>query len=233
MLFTDLAEIKGLLQIDPNDHTEDFTLNLYVQWTTSIFEEILDRDFTYKTRTVIYPGTGNQKLLLRHRPVYPTAAPAKASSQAFTALTVKVDNTANFSSPDAFAADTALTLGTDYAIRIDLDDGGSREAILYRINDYWNRPFVRQQGTLSSFIGPDLGTIQVTSTAGHTVDTLPGAFRAAADWLVARFAYMFPLGMQQTSESYIDRSIGLSENQRRYLLGAVRPLLWNFRNWHF
>ena len=233
MIYTDLAEVKRLLQIDPNDHAEDFTLNLYLGWTTSIIEEVLDRDFTYKVRTYVYPGTGTQKLNLKHRPVYPTAAPAKMSTLPFTALSVVVDDGANYGEATGAFTNTPLTYGSDYCIRIDQDDGGSREAILYRTNDYWPRPFVRQQGSLSPFVGDDLGSVQVTSTAGYTVDTLPPTFRMAADWLVTKLAYIFPLGMQLSSESYIDRSIGINENQRRYLMGSVKPWLLFYRNWKF
>ena len=232
-LYSDLAEIKRLLQIDPNDHAEDFTLNLYNGWVAEIFEEILDRPISYQIRTVVYPGTGTQKLNLRHRPVYPITAPAKASSIPFTALSVIVDDGANYGENSGAFTGTPLTYGSDYCIRIDQDDGGSREAILYRVNDYWPRPFVRQQGSLSPFVGDDLGSVQVTSTAGYTVDTLPGTLRMAADWLITKLAYFFPLGMQLSSESYIDRSIGINENQRRYLIGSVKPMILFHKNWKF
>lgn len=232
-IWTDLTELKTIFQIDPNDHTEDFTLSLYSEWTASIFEELLDREIGYATRTWVYPGTGNQKLPLRHRPVYPTAPPPKASSLPFTPLQVIVDDGANWgAAPGAFSG-TPLTYGTDYAIRIDREDGGSREAILYRLNDYWTRPIDRQTGELSSFVGPDMGSIQVTSTAGFTIDTIPATMRMAANLLIARINYILPLGQQLSSESYIERSIGLSENQRRYLLGLVRPYAIWWKNWTF
>src|SRR5690348_3608446 len=129
MIFSDLVELKAIFQIDPSDHTEDYTLSLYNQWASGIIEEVCDRDFTYKTRTVVYPGTGNQKLLLRHRPVYPTTAPSKASSLPFTAIQVIVDEGAHWGEATGAFSGTPLTYGQDYSIRIDLDDGGSREAI--------------------------------------------------------------------------------------------------------
>lgn len=234
MLWTDLTEIKGLMQIDPDDHSEDFTLNLYIQWATDILQEVLDRDISYKTRTLVYPGTGNQKLLARHRPIYPTQAPDKASTLPFTALEVKVLQGANWGeAPSGFTGVDPLTYGVDYALRVDLDDGGSREAILYRLNNYWPRPFMRQAGLLSSFVGPDMGSVQVTSTAGYTIDMLPSTLHMAADWLITKLAYLFPLGTQLSSESYIDRSIGLNENQRRWLIGSLRPMILFHKNWTF
>lgn len=236
-LYSNLNEIKTVLQIDPNNTTYDVQLGLFNEWTASIFEEILDRPIAYQTRTVVYPGTGNQKLLLRHRPVYPTAPPAKAANLPFTPIQVIVDEASGWGfASGAFSQTngaTPLVLGTDYTIRPDQDDGGSRSAILYRINDYWPRPIDRQTGELSPFVGPDMGSIQVISTAGYTVDTLPATLRAAADMLVARMKVIMPLGMQISSESYIERSIGLSENTRRFLISLVHPLLLPFKNWHF
>lgn len=233
MIFSDLVEIKHILQIDPNDHAEDFTLGLYNEWTASIFEEILDREFLYKTRTVVYPGTGTTKLLLRHRPVYPLTPPVKASNLPFTALTVSIDENAAFGFATGAFPGPQLVLGTDFTIRPDLDDGGSREAILYRINDLWPKPFNRIQGILSAFVGNDTGSVQVTSTAGFTIDTLPASLRMAADMIITRLRYIFPLGMQLTSESYIERSIGLSEDNRRFLIQLARPFLLPYRNWTF
>lgn len=232
-LYTDLNEIKLVLQLDPDDHSEDFTLGLYNEWTADIFEQVLDREIGYDIRTRVYPGTGTQKLRLRQRPVYPLAPPSKASNLPFTALSVVVDENAAYGYATGAFTNTPLVLGSDYTIRPDLDDGGSREAILYRINDYWPVPFVRQQGTLSPFIGPDLGSVQVTSTAGYTVDTLPASLRMCAEMIISRLRYIFPLGMQLTSESYIERSIGLSEDNRRYLLQMAKPFLLPWKNWSF
>ncbi len=207
---------------------------LFDEWVSDIFEQIIDRPIDYKVRTYDYKGTGTYKLQLRHRPVYPLVPPVKVgNNQPFTPLSVIVQEGAYFGEAAGGFTNTPLTLGTNYAIKIDQDDGGSREAILYSINDAWPIGWARQQGLLSTFKVEDLGSIQVTSTAGYTIDTLPGSLRAAADLLIARLSYIFPLGMQLTSESYIERSIGLSENQRRYLLGMARPLVLPFKNWHW
>lgn len=232
-LFTDLLEIKKILEIDPDNHSYDVQLGLFNEWTADILEEVMDRPLAYKTRTVVYQGTGTQKLNLRHRPVYPTTPPAKASNLPFTAIQVIIDEGGDFGEAVGSFTGTPLVYGTDYAVKIDLDDGGSREAILYRINDYWPRPIDRESGVLSPFVGPDMGSVQVTSTAGFTVDTLPASIRAAATMLVSRMAYIMPLGMQTSSESYIERSIGLTENHKRYLLGLVRPFVLFHKNWYF
>lgn len=230
-LFSNLIEIKQILEIDPSNPTYDVQLGIYNEWCAGILEELLDRPIGYQTRTTVYPGTGNQKLNLKHRPVYPTAPPAKAASLPFTAMQVIVDEGASWGEASGAFTGTPLTYGTDYAIRIDQDDGGSREAILYRLNDLWPRPIERMAGELSSFVGPDMGSIQVTYTAGYTVDTLPATLRAGAMMLITRIYNLFPLGQQLTSESYVERSIGLSENQKRYLMGMVRPFVLWHKNW--
>jgi len=230
-LWLDLSEIKTILQIDPLNTTLDTQLGLFNEWCASIFEEVLGREVMYANRTWNYPGTGKQTLLLKHRPVYPSTPPAKASTLPFSPLSVTVTEGWNWG--EAGITGDTLALGTDYAIRIDQDDGGSREAILYRIGNCWPRPILRQPGELSPFVGADMGSVQVNYTAGWTIDTLPAMMRGAAEMLVARLNNLFPLGQQLSSESYIERSIGLTENQRRYLLGLVRPLLLFWRNWTF
>lgn len=236
MLYTSLAEIKRLMQVDPEDTSEDWLLTCYNEWTTNILEELLNRDFTLKVRTVVYPGTGTQKLLLKHRPLYGQALPAKVSSQPFTAISVIIDEAANFGfAPGAFGNDGSNTLvfGTDYTYRPDMDDGGSREAILYRVNQVWPKPFIREPGVLSPSLGPDLGSVQVTYTAGYTIDTLPAVIRAAANLLVTRLSYLFPLGMALSAESFVDRNISLSEERKGYLMGLVKPLVISFMRNHY
>lgn len=233
-LYSDLNEIKKILQIAPQNTAEDFQLGLYAEWASDILAQAMNRDsIAYQVRTWYYPGSGNQKLPLRHRPVYPNVAPAKCSKLPFTAIQVIEDDGGNYGfSPGGYTG-TPLTFGTDYTIRIDQDDGGSREAILYRVGDYWTKPIDRENGMLSPFVGEDLGSFQVIYTAGYTVDTLPPSLRAAADLLVTRLRYIMPLGMQLTSESYIERSIGLSENHRKFLLGMIEPIISPWRNWYF
>jgi hypothetical protein len=233
MLWTNLASLKSLLEIDQNDHSQDWLLNHFNEWVTDIIETLLNRKLTYATRTWYYQGSGIIKLLLKHRPVYPTTPPPQAATLPFTTLVVSVDQQGNFGEAVGAFAGTPLIYGTDYCIKIDRDDGGSDEAILYMVGGYWPRPVCRQPGLLSPFIGTDLGSIQVTSTAGYTIDTLPAQLKMAAEMMVARLAYIFPLGMETTSESYIDRSIALSPEDRDYLYGMVKHLVWAFRNWRF
>lgn len=229
MLLTDLQELKKTLEIHPENTQEDAKLWLFVEWATGLIEESLGIQpgrLSLKERTEFYGGTGTQMLLLRSRPVILDSASAP------TNLTVLVDEGGFFGSKSGSFAQPALTWGGDYCLDIDQDDGlSSRSAILFRINGYWPRPTHRQVGLLTPFVGTSLGNVKVTYNGGHTVDMLPSSFRAAVNMQVAAMRYMFPLGMALTSESYEERNISLSQPQKDYLMGMVKPLLSAYRNW--
>jgi hypothetical protein len=230
MILSDLREIKSILEIDPLDNSEDKKLLFLVEQASALIEGYLDRDLFFKSRTQFYKGTGTQKLLLRNRPVYPTP------QSPYSAIQVTYDPNGLFGAGvGAFANATTLsyTYGVDYTLQIDQDDGGSRSGILIRINEYWTRPQVRQAGLLSPFVGDDTGSLQVIYTAGYTVDTLPAAFRAACNLLVARMRYLMPVGMEIGSEGYEERSISLVAERKDYLMSLVKPLIHQYRNWKF
>jgi hypothetical protein len=64
-----------------------------------------------------------------------------------------------------------------------------------------------------------------------SIDSLPATLRMACNLLAAKIRYVLPLGLDLTSESYLDRSIGLVANRRDYLLSMVKPLILPYRNW--
>lgn len=231
MIMTDLRELKTLLDIDSGDTSEDKKINFLVTTASHWIEELLGRDFTYKTRTLPYRGYGTQKLVLRHRPVYP------APPTPYSALTVYVDDYANWgTSPNAFQNSpgaSPLIYGKQYSLQIDQDDGSSRSAILWRINAYWPRPTQRQEGLLTPFKGPDPGSIQVTYTAGWTVDTLPDSFRMGTNLLVMKLLDICPLGQEISSESYEERSISRITSEKSKLLLQVQPFIRGWHNWVF
>lgn len=229
MIFQDINELKTLLEIDPGDHGQDKKLSFLNEHAANIIEELLDRDFTYKTRTRYYDGTGTQKLCLRHRPVYP------APPTGFSTLAVVIDEAGYYGTASGGYTGDALVYGDDYALKIDQDDGGSRSAILLRLGAVWPKPSQRQGGYLTPFIGQDTGSVKVTYTAGYTVDTLPAVFREAAGLLIARMNSLWPLGLPLNSESYGDSAgsvgMGYFNQYKDILTGLVKPLLYNFRNW--
>ena len=222
MLYSDLIAVKKLLDIPPNTTGEDAKLNLLLELASRWIEEILGRQsLELKSRTEYYQGTGTQRLNLNARPVWQSG------------ITVTIDqSTGNFgfASGGGFTAD-ALTFGTDYTIQADQDDGSSRCGILVRIGDYWPKPYVRQRGLLSPFIGPDNGSVKVTYFGGYSVDNLPQVIRGACELLVAKLYYVFPLGMEIGSESYEERAISFGAPHKGYLLNMIKPMLIHYRNW--
>jgi hypothetical protein len=236
---TDIREMKKVLEIDPNNPNEDVNLSFWIGYATDIIEEFLGRKLFYKQRTEFYNGSGTQKLTLRSRPVY--VGQPNSLFQLVPAPAVPVvfeDETAFYgSAPGAFTGSGAqLTYGTDFCLKLDDGDGiSSRSGILVKINDFWQRPQARVDGLLSPFLAESFGNIKVTYFGGYTVDTLPGRFRLAADFLIAKIRYMFPLGIELVSESYEERSIAsmAPDPRRNYLLSLVKPLIFGDRNFHF
>lgn len=224
MLFTDIREMKSVLEIDPCNTEEDKKLTFLNEWVSAWLEETLGRPgMTYKSRTEYYPGTGTQVLCLNGRPVYTTPT-----------IQVFVDRDGYYGEPDdAFDSTTALTYGEDFCLRLDRDDGVGYTGLLVRINDYWPKPSVRSAGLLSPYIGPAFGNVKVVYTGGYTYDTFPATLRMAANFLIARLRYVLPLGMEVTSESYEERAIALAAERKHYLMGLIAPMLTQHHNWKF
>ena len=229
-LWTDLNEVKAILEIDPANTDEDAKLTFFIEWVGSWFEELLNRKFLYTQNMVeIYSGTGTGKLPLKLRPVFLTPAPPA----------VIYDPLAYYgSSPTAFQVNnmsggTAVqeTYGSDYCLQIDEGTTTSRSGILLKINGIWRRPSVRATGYLSPYKGEDTGSYQITYTGGYTSDTMPAHLRMAANYCVAKFRDVFPLGWILPSEGYEDRSISKLQAQSRVWLKDVWPMLNSHRNW--
>lgn len=226
MLWTDVRELKSVLEIHPLDTREDRNLNFFNEWASAWLEQVVGREMTLRARTQFYGGQGTQKILLRNRPVFPNIGQADV-------IQVFLDESGNFGSTSGSfdSGTTALTYGEDFALEIDQDDGTSRSAILWRLGDLWPRPAVRQRGLLTPFLGPSIGNVKVIYTAGYTTDTLPAQLRLACNLLVARLRYIFPLGMELGSEGYEERSIGLIAERDDYILSMVKPMVLSYRNW--
>lgn len=224
MIYSDLRELKKVLEIDPADFSEDIKLNFILEHVSSWIEELLNRKFTLQSRTEYYKGTGTQKLLLRARPVFTTPA-----------IQVYQDYSGHYGAPTgSFDPVTSpMIYGTDFSLQIDQEDGSSRSAILIKHNSFWFKPTLRSNNLLSPYVGEDTGSYKIIYTAGYTVDTLPAVFRMATNLLVARLRQLLPLGTELGSESYEDRSISMVNSEKDKLLVTVKPMLMNFRNWHW
>lgn len=235
MLLTDLPTLKTYLDISQTDGTEDAKLLLLAEDASNLIEEWLNRNrstsinfdnLSKKARTEYYDGTNNNQLVLRHRPVW-TSATGDTDPQAWVSL-----NGFFGQASGAFTDSTAqLTYGDDFVLRVDQPDGTSRSAILYRIGDFWPRSQVRRRGLLSPYIDDGRGEVKIIYTAGYTPDTIPPAFRLAANMLVARLRAFFPYGERIQSESYEERSVSYNLPDRDKLFDLIKSVIWSYRNW--
>jgi hypothetical protein len=233
LIYSDLREIKKVLEINECDNREDGKLLFFAEWVTRWVEEILDRDFSFKTRTEYYNGTNTQWINLRKRPVYPNPP-----NPLYSPISVIYDPLGYYGSapgsfnPSVSATAVQLTYGTDFCLQIDRDDGGSNSGVLIRINEYWIKPILRQNPFLSSYRAEDTGSYQVVYSAGYFVDNLPAPLRMACNALVAKLRYFFPVGMELGSDSYEERAIGIvTENKGYILTPAIKSMILQYRNW--
>ena len=219
--FTDLREVKAILEIDPGDTSEDLKIGFLIDQAAGLIDDFLGRNVTFRSRTQYYNGTGTQKLNLRARPVY-------------TSPTIQCweEDSGFFGQPtDAFPSDSELTYGEDFVLWVDEDDGTSRNGILVRKTAYWPRVMIRERGLLTPFQASGFGNIKVIYSAGYYVDNLPPQFRLAANLLIGKLRYICPLGMELGSESYEERSVSYITPRKNYLLSLIAPILFQHRNW--
>lgn len=213
-----------MLEIDPEDDTENKRLNFWIKMASGLIEDYLDRPgYLKQERTEYYNGTGTDKLVLRCRPAYPTPTPQ-----------VWVDEGGFFGvDPDAFPSTGLLEYGTDYVLWTDRPDGTSHRAILIRKNNLWQKAGRRRAGFLSPFVDEGWGTVKVTYVAGWTADDLPQTVVAACTLLVSKIRFMYPLGLPVSSDSYEGRSVSIRSEDRNWLFGQIKHLLHGQRTRRF
>lgn len=225
MLYSDLRQLKAVLEIDPCDKSEDERLLFFLEFASRWIEERCNRpDFSYKQRTEYYDGRGTQTLLLRNRPVY-----NDPPIEVYLDVGAYYGQVSGSFNPTL----TQLTNGADFALKIDRPDGTSKSGILYRVNAVWPMQWRRQGGYLSPFPVNTAGSIKVVYWAGYTVDNAPPMIRLACNTLVAKMRSFFPLGMEVAGEGYKDRSLSYMTNAYNYLMSTVDGMLVNNRNWNW
>lgn len=189
-----------------------------------------DRRFLQQTYTEVYSGNNTSNLLLKQTPVTNIAS-------------LYLDAGAFYGSvAGAFAASTLLTDGVDYALTFDGYLGSTNEesadttlasltGIVKRIGSVWPGSITYVPGQLISQLTPGVGNIQVTYTAGWTVNTMPMTLRAAICNLAKVIQRSAPFGGQLGSESWQGYSYSLlNGNSGRFPeLGTTRQMLGRYR----
>ncbi len=223
VLYTDINEMKSILEIDVDNHVEDKNLNFFNEWASAWFEEWINRPIVRRERTEYYNGTGTQKILLKSRPVFSTPTPACV-----------IDESGAYGTSSGSFTGTPLVWGSDFTLFFDnQEDGSCRNGILLRLGTVWPNNYVRSAGLLSPYTQPGVGNVRITYTAGYTVDTLPAQLRASMNFLIAKMRYLFPLGLDLSSDSYEERSISWSNQNKTMLLSLVQPFWYPYRNWRW
>lgn len=198
MALVTLATVKTRLNISGT--AEDALLTALISQVEALVKNSVGYPIESATYTRYFDGTGTPWLPLPFRPV--------------TSVTsVHLDDSGYWGQGDTpFDSSTALTEGTDYALRMDPNDpsGNASAGLIYRINGVWPRPFRRSTGLLSPHVlGPlaGAGNIKVVFVAGYT--SIPQDIQLAVCDVVALARIAAPYGGLLNSESYDGYSYSL------------------------
>ncbi len=191
------------------------------------------RDLEQHTYTDYYCGTGLPDLPLRQRPV-----------SSITSL--RLDQNGNYGDgPDAFPADSELTLGVDYVLVRDepryAGAGKSKSGIVRRVGGittgamFWDYPGPWQglrKGTLTASRAPywsyGNGNIQVIYVAGFAPGSIPADLRQAVNQLAVEMFRKGRYGYIPSSESLGEYSYSLAV-QTLNSMADTKLLLANYR----
>lgn len=226
MAIITLAEYKTFQGITGT--SEDAKLTVMIGAVNAEIKQYCRQNFEQATYTEFYSGTGTRNIVLRKRPV-------QSVSEA------RLDQSAYYGqSPNAFAANTILTVGTDFALELDetLEANGqvvSRAGLLVRVGTIW--PEMNAQfypGRITQEYGPSFGNVKVTYVAGYPADAFPQDVKLAAYLMVAQTKRGAAFGgAQPTSEQISDYRYNLSFGYRQQAtlpeIGSIRQLLARYR----
>jgi hypothetical protein len=189
------SDLKTFLGI--TDSSQDTALDLHIEHCSARIESFCKRTFAAATYTDYLIGTGDKFLPLRQRPINSIASIYEDQQAAWG------------QAPDAFAAATLLTAGTDYAIVKDQSSGASRCGLVYRVNSVWPKPLTYKAGVISPQLGDGVGNIKVTYNAGYS--TIPYDVQQACCFLVAAVKRIAKLGVPTASEGWEDYNYSLAQ----------------------
>jgi hypothetical protein len=215
MALTTLSDLKTFLGI--TDTSEDTLLSLLITQVSDAIQEYCGRTFGSSSYTEFYCGDGKPYLSLNQRPV--------------TSISnIYLDNGAFWGSTSgSFSSGTLLNAGVDYALVIDQPDNSSRCGLVFNINGWWDVPFTYTPGIISPNLGPGVGNIQVTYTAGYA--SVPTQIELAANMAIARIRQYAPYGAPLSSERYEEYGYSLAAQAKHHIFTPeVTSLLSRFRD---
>lgn len=173
--------------------------------------------YYYRTFTEYLSGDNTRWLPLKRKPVR-------------SLTSVYLDDTGYWGQgSNAFSADTLLTAGTDYALK--LDDGAvSQSGLVLRIGGVWPRPAGLLAGQLTPVNGQSTGNIKVTYACGYA--PLPDQYQLAMHQYCAIVMRLRKTGADIQSETFDYYTYNLSPAaDQDKAFGGVRQLLGSARKW--
>ncbi len=171
--------------------------------------------FYTRKLTEYYAGTGSPELVLRERPV-----------QSITS--VYEDDEAYWNQgPGAFATDTLLAQGVDYAL--DYKNAAiSLSGVLVRLNAVWPNVTARGSGLLSFESLSGRGNLKVTYVSGYGEP--PADITLAVHQMIAEIRVTGPMGGGLTSEHLDYYSYNrASASEQALMLTSAKALLRSYR----
>lgn len=188
MALTTLEAVKTHLGMEQADTSLDAQINQMLAAVDAAIKKQLKQQFEQATYTEYYDGLGFEFLYLRQTPVL------------VDDIEVYEDSNGNYGQTSgAFAAETLLELGEDYAVQVDQPDGTSLSGVLVRLVGVWGGRLLSGPTELTGRPAASLGTLKVVYTAGY--DPIPDDLALAANQVVA-WALNAGDGQAMRSENY-------------------------------
>jgi hypothetical protein len=233
MLVNNLNGIKAILNKPSSWTSSDQQLWQLLKAADSVVKKYCKRDLELKSYTEFRDGTNTPDLVLYQYPV-----------QSITG--VWYDPTGSYGDgPNAFAPNTQLTLGTDFALVRDGQNGVSQSAILKRLGGStitggwpWYGEYTR--GTLTATVpavwwaGMQYGCYKIVYAAGYPAELVPADLQHAVNEVALTARRIAPLGgASLTQENLRDYqySVTLPTLQSLPQLSEVRQILNSYKSY--
>lgn len=220
-LISDDLIAQGLAQVKPK--VSAAWLTAYVPALETALETYLHRKLAYDAAIVEWPEVSDdQYLILDTNPVLSVSE-------------VRVDQTGGYGQvPDTFGADTVLTAGVDYFLKLDGKGafaGASMTGLLFRRGRSWGYSRNWKQGLLASSREPVAGTIKVTYAGGYTAETMPKDLQTgvvkALSILYQTLPFVGPVGSEMIGGYNYSKTIGAELEKHQF--AEVRQFIGGYR----
>lgn len=218
MALTDRTAVKAYCGIATSDTSEDAFIDQVLPAVEAALKRLVGWAIEQATYTEFYDGPNQQELRLEQTPVY------------LAGLQVWEDPNGYYGQrASAFASTTLLTVGTDYALKLDGPGGAySESGILVRIGRPWQGRYVRRTGRIAPEVARGQGNLKVTYTAGYA--SVPADIQLAVWQIVAEQRSRRQRGLLVTNESFDAYSVGLATPDADLLrIGSVGLIVAQYR----